>query len=121
MDPRICKKTAALSLRECSNSFYCRAVVMTAGAVTAYLHCSHFWFATLHEVLLADWHEVWHSPHPPVLAVFARSRDTKVLILFTWNSTFLFKITSNLFFNSLNDNTSKAICKVATGIDGSNI
>ena len=54
-----------------------------------FLRCSHCWFATLHEVLLADWHEVWHSPHPPVFADLARSLDTKVLILFTESPTFL--------------------------------
>jgi hypothetical protein len=26
---------------------------------------SHFWFATVQEVLQADWQEVWHSPQPP--------------------------------------------------------
>jgi hypothetical protein len=25
---------------------------------------SHFWLATVHEVLQADWHDAWHSPHP---------------------------------------------------------
>jgi hypothetical protein len=25
---------------------------------------SHSWFATVQEVLQADWHEVWHSPQP---------------------------------------------------------
>jgi hypothetical protein len=24
----------------------------------------HFWLATVHEVLQADWHEAWHSPQP---------------------------------------------------------
>jgi len=30
---------------------------------------SHFWFATVHEVLQADWQEVWHSPQPPFAAL----------------------------------------------------
>lgn len=30
----------------------------------------HFWLATVHEVLQADWHDAWHSPHPvPALAL----------------------------------------------------
>lgn len=60
---------------------------------------SHIWFATPQEVLQADWQEVWHSPHPPVLADFSRSRDTKVLILFTWNSTFLIVFYNTIVFN----------------------
>ena len=30
---------------------------------------SHDWFAMPHEVLQADWHDVWHSPHPPFAAL----------------------------------------------------
>jgi len=30
---------------------------------------SHDWFATVTDVLQADWHDAWHLPHPPVLAV----------------------------------------------------
>jgi len=26
---------------------------------------SHSWFATVQEVLQADWQEAWHSPQPP--------------------------------------------------------
>lgn len=32
--------------------------------------CSQLWFPTVQEVLQADWHDVWHSPHPPFLTVF---------------------------------------------------
>ena len=35
-----------------------------------YLYCSQVWFPTVQEVLQADWHDVWHSPHPPFLIVF---------------------------------------------------
>jgi len=31
---------------------------------------SQAWFATVHDVLHADWQDVWHSPQPPVLTVF---------------------------------------------------
>jgi hypothetical protein len=42
------------------------------------LGCSHSWFATVQEVLHADWQEAWHSPQPfaavslsaPLLIVF---------------------------------------------------
>jgi len=27
---------------------------------------SQAWLPTVHEVLQADWHEVWHSPQPPI-------------------------------------------------------
>jgi hypothetical protein len=30
------------------------------------------WLPTVQLVLQADWQEVWHSPQPPVLAVFCR-------------------------------------------------
>ena len=43
---------------------------------------SQGWFATPQEVLQADWQEVWHSPHPPFSALFARSFVSMVLILF---------------------------------------
>ena len=43
---------------------------------------SHFWFATPQLVLQADWQEVWHSPHPPFLALSQREAVFKVLILF---------------------------------------
>ena len=46
------------------------------------LRCSQCWLATLQEVLLADWHEVWHSPHPPVSFDSAISLVVIVLILF---------------------------------------
>ena len=30
------------------------------------------WLATVQLVLQADWQEAWHSPQPPVLALWAR-------------------------------------------------
>jgi hypothetical protein len=47
-----------------------------------FFSCSHCWFATLQEVLLADWQEVWHSPQPPFLADASRFLEFRVLILF---------------------------------------
>jgi succinate-acetate transporter protein len=29
---------------------------------------SHFWLATVQEVLQADWQDAWHSPQPPLTA-----------------------------------------------------
>ena len=43
---------------------------------------SHFWFATVHEVLHADWHDVWHSPQPPLLADCFSVALFKVFMLF---------------------------------------
>jgi hypothetical protein len=34
-----------------------------------FLIFSHFWFATVQEVLQADWQDVWHSPQPPFAAL----------------------------------------------------
>jgi hypothetical protein len=34
-----------------------------------YLADSHFWLATVQEVLQADWQEDWHLPQPPVFTV----------------------------------------------------
>ena len=34
-----------------------------------YFLFSHFWFATVQDVLQADWQEVWHSPQPPWAAL----------------------------------------------------
>ena len=36
------------------------------------LACSQVWFPTVQDVLQADWQDVWHSPHPPVLTVSLR-------------------------------------------------
>jgi hypothetical protein len=33
---------------------------------------SHFWLATVQEVLQADWQEAWHSPQPPFAALCLR-------------------------------------------------
>ena len=33
-------------------------------ARSAYLQFSQVWFPTVQDVLHADWHDVWHSPHP---------------------------------------------------------
>jgi len=36
----------------------------------------------VHDVLQADWHDVWHSPHPPLTIVFFIVLFVSVLILF---------------------------------------
>ena len=46
------------------------------------LRCSQCWFATLHEVLLADWHDVWHSPQPPLTALSFILRVSNVTMCF---------------------------------------
>ena len=45
--------------------------------VFAYLF-SHFWLATVQEVLQADWQEVWHSPQPPLAALAFRVAPLRV-------------------------------------------
>jgi len=44
---------------------------------------SHSWFATVQDVLQADWHEVWHSPQP-LLVVFFKVGFAIVLMFFMY-------------------------------------
>jgi hypothetical protein len=62
-----------------------------------FLVFSHFWLATPQEVLQADWQEVWHSPQPPFFTLFARSRVSRVRILFMMISPLIKKIETNEF------------------------
>jgi hypothetical protein len=79
-----------LSLQEKAAAPECSGFLnlMNEPYLLRFLHCSHCWLATLQEVLLADWQEVWHSPQPPVFADLTRSLVAKVLILFTMGTTF---------------------------------
>ncbi len=45
-----------------------------------YFLCSHFWLATVQEVLQADWQEVWHSPQPPWEALCFKVAPLSVLM-----------------------------------------
>ena len=47
-----------------------------------YLFASQVWFATVQEVLQADWQEVWHLPQPPFAAVSFRFALFTVLMCF---------------------------------------
>jgi len=50
-----------------------------------YLRCyflSHSWLATVQDVLQADWHDVWHSPHPPLAALSFNEPQVSVLMYF---------------------------------------
>jgi hypothetical protein len=50
---------------------------------TRYLYFfSHFWFASVQDVLHADWQDVWHSPQPVFSLLFLRLPFTTVLICF---------------------------------------
>jgi hypothetical protein len=42
----------------------------------------HFWFATVQEVLHADWQEAWHSPQPAATARFAELVLLRVFTFF---------------------------------------
>lgn len=53
------------------------------------LSLAHFWLPTVHDVLHADWHEAWHLPHPPFLAVALKSALLIVLICFITNPPFI--------------------------------
>jgi hypothetical protein len=43
---------------------------------------SQAWLPTVQEVLQADWQDVWHSPHPPVIKVFLSAVPLRVLMCF---------------------------------------
>jgi len=43
---------------------------------------AHFWFATVHEVLHADWQDAWHSPQPAPTARLIKDAD--LLRVFTF-------------------------------------
>ena len=49
----------------------------------------HFWFATVQEVLQADWQEAWHSPQPPLAQLSFRFALFKVLTWLIVVSSFL--------------------------------
>ena len=50
---------------------------------------SHFWLATVQDVLQADWQEAWHSPQPPLAAVSFRLALLMVLTCFMDKSSLL--------------------------------
>jgi len=54
-----------------------RAPLLGKRAPSYFLHA---WFPRVHDVLHADWQEVWHSRQPPVAAVPLRSAAMIVLI-----------------------------------------
>ena len=66
--------TACLSIRPFVHNPFC----------FSYL-CSQLWFPTVQEVLQADWHDVWHSPHPPFFTVFCN------LFVFNVFTCFIFR------------------------------
>ena len=64
--------------------------------------CSHFWFATVQEVLQADWQEAWHSPQPPFAQLSFRFAWLSVLICFIKTPTFRkIRCVQRSVFNSL--------------------
>ena len=52
------------------------------GEEISYFFCSHVWFPTVQDVLHADWHDVWHSPHPPLFTVLFSVCVFNVLMCF---------------------------------------
>ena len=60
---------------------------MNSLSLTSHFVCNYFWVSqvwlpTVHEVLHADWQEVWHSPHPPFAIVFFNVLVVNVLMRF---------------------------------------
>jgi hypothetical protein len=47
---------------------------------------SHFWLATVQEVLQADWQDVWHSPHPAFFRSLFNAELLSVLMCFIQTS-----------------------------------
>lgn len=43
---------------------------------------SQLWLPTVHDVLHADWQDVWHSPQPPLAIVFFKVLEVNVLTRF---------------------------------------
>ena len=78
-------------------------LVQAAPANYLLFSLAHFWLPTVHDVLHADWHEAWHLPHPPFLAVALKSALLIVLICFITNPPFIIytniKIISYLNYN----------------------
>ncbi len=55
-----------------------------------YFSDSHFWFATVQEVLQADWQELWHLPQPPFTAEAFRLALLMVVMCFKMDTSFVF-------------------------------
>lgn len=54
-----------------------------------YFSDSHFWFATVQEVLQADWQELWHLPQPPFTAEAFRLALLMVVMCFKSDTSFV--------------------------------
>ena len=54
-----------------------------------YFTDSHFWLATVQEVLQADWQELWHLPQPPFSAEAFRLALLIVVMCFKMNTSFV--------------------------------
>ena len=65
-----------------------------------YLADSHFWFATVQEVLHADWQELWHLPQPPFTAEAFRLALLMVVMCFKSDTSFVKYYRSCLLSNT---------------------
>lgn len=63
-----------------------------ADAKANYFTASHFWLATVQEVLQADWQEDWQLPQPPLAAVDLRFALLIVVMCFKRNTSFLYNV-----------------------------
>jgi len=50
-----------------------------------YFLFSQVWFATVQEVLQADWQEAWHSPQPPLQALSFADAFTRLFTCFIFS------------------------------------
>ena len=80
---RMCPRTFSACV-DCQKT----ALVFLFSLRNHYLFCSQVWFPTVQDVLHADWHDVWHSPHPPFFTVLFNVCVFNVLICFIVISSF---------------------------------
>ena len=72
--------------------------------LASYFTLSHFWFATVQEVLQADWQELVHLPQPPFSAEDFRLALLIVTTCFNGNTSFKYiAITAVIYYNISRD------------------
>jgi hypothetical protein len=74
-------------LRQTESEVYClkrrgKSCLPAPQTESRSLYFSHFWLATVQEVLQADWQDAWHSPQPPFAALCLRFGLFSVLTCF---------------------------------------
>lgn len=62
---------------------------------------SHFWLATVQDVLQADWQEAWHSPQPAPIEFFAYVVLLSVFTFFIFGISFRISFIVTVKLNGL--------------------